>query len=202
MVLLAGMILFFLPLITTNPPVFHKERWSLWDMVWLIFTQEFPTSGLAGAPSAGQFLLLDFGVIYALFLYALVRLHRQFQPSRLACIGLFGMLYTYVVWKWDADVFERVFYGHLTYKPSSIFPVIHVGFVSLVLVLLAIWGSFVWIVTHEDIDEPLPENPESRFSSPAPEPEVIEAEMTPDWDTAPDSLPCRESRAKQSKEQK
>ena len=159
-------------------------------MAWLICTKEFPTSGLQGAPSEGQFLLLEFGVMYALFLYAMVRLHRPFQPSRLAGAGVFGILCTYEVWKWNADAFEIVFYGHLTYKPFSIWPDIHVGFVSLVLILLAIWGSFVWIVTHEDIDK-LPETPQASFSSRIREPEVIEAEIIPEGKPTADNLSRR-----------
>ena len=44
MIVGAGFLVFLAPLITTNPPVLSKSRWSLLDLAWPIGQLELPVS--------------------------------------------------------------------------------------------------------------------------------------------------------------
>lgn len=148
-------------------------------MVWRIFTGELPPSP---DPAQAIYLLINFALIYLLLLYALLALHRKDEPSRLVQVGLFGILLTFEMWKWSSDSFEITFYGH--YRPFS--PTTHVGFVQLVLLLLAIWASFVWILTNESLDAEVSAETLrlGHHPSDGQEPEIIEAEIITNEDSA------------------
>jgi hypothetical protein len=176
-VLLVGVLTFFVPLVTTDPPVLGRSQWSVFDMVWHICQRELPPSRYWSLKLI--YLPLDCFFIYLLFLSAILLLRFPNLHKQLARISVLGIFLLAEMWQWDKDSFEVTFYGHVSYQNLS--SIRHVGFGQLTLVLIAIWGTVLFIATNENLDKgplakrvPIGDGP--RGSS---EPAFIEAEILP-----------------------
>lgn len=145
-----GILTFFVPLMTTDPPVLHMTHWSLFTMLLRIFQGELP-------PSHTWHLSLDVGyilffflgpvIIYLVMLCLLTVLYFPALHRHLAAMAGFGAFATEEMWRWDRYDFEVTFYGH------SGFPVRHVGLGQLVMALLAVFGSALYVLVHDELDE-------------------------------------------------
>lgn len=151
----AGLLTFFVPLITTSPAVLGKERWSIFDVAWHVGQKELPPSNwsihVVRLPLDPAFVyLLLLGVLSALLF--LPRLHK-----RLAWMALLGIFLTLEMGQFDDVDFERTFYEQASYR-SNFALVHHVDFGQLVLTLLGVYGAILFVVMREDLDTEVNEN--------------------------------------------
>jgi len=160
LVAIGGCLTFFLPLISTHPPVFFTSHWSPFDIVRQMYLGHLPQPVCERCnepvPRSCMALPILVDSIYGLMLCALVV--AWFRNSRrLAWIGIVGAwlsLGTYMfrygtnfATKWE---FETTFYGQpQSLNSSSEGPVLY-GW--LTLALLAVMAALVFIAVREDID--------------------------------------------------
>jgi len=169
---LAGLLTFFLPLVTTNPAVIGQSHWSPWNISWQIYEGNLH-------PSIPFMATL----IYMLLVVAVVAL--WLSPSRdgLAITAIFG-LFTSLFWRRDMRSFEMLFYGDVHYEVTRyhyLALVRHVRFGDLTIVLLGAMGALLYIAFNEDLDTESSSKsaiigeafPDSR------EPEFLSAEILP-----------------------
>lgn len=165
-VVMGGILTFFLPLVSTNPPVVKTADWSPFDMVRQMYFGRLPQPicETCGEPLVRSLLALpvEVTVVYALMIFALGALCFREAPAALARMGLLGAflsLDTYMprggvnfATKWE---FEQTFYGTpQSLAPSSNGPV-HYG--GLTIALFVVMGALLYVVTREDLDgEPHP----------------------------------------------
>jgi hypothetical protein len=155
--LVGGILTFFLPLISIDPPVFHTSHWSPFDVVKQMYLGHLlqPICERCGEPMIRTFLALPFDVtvVYGLMLSALVAVWLR-RATLLAWIGILGAclsLGTYMfrgganfATKWE---FETTFYGQpQSLHPSSRGPVLY-GWLTF-----ALFAVLVFIALREDID--------------------------------------------------
>lgn len=161
MVVVGGILTFFVPLVSTNPPVVGTTEWSPFSIVRQMYFGRLPQPicETCGEPIIRSLLALPpfVTIVYALMISALVALCFPAAPVALARMGLIGIvlsLDTYMfrggvnfVTKWE---FEKTFYGDpQSLAPSSNGPV-HYGW--LTVAMFAVMGALVFIATHEDLD--------------------------------------------------
>ena len=172
----AGILTFFVPLITTSPAVLGKGRWSVFDLAWHVGQGELPPSHWSIHIVR---LPLDPALIYLLLMCVLVAVFLPQVHKRLAWIAVLGIFLTLEMWQFDDVDFERTFYEQASYR-SNFSLVHHVGFGQLVLALLCVYGSILFVVVREDLDTDieLPRLPQTVEASPdAGEPEFLDAEI-------------------------
>ena len=161
LVVMLGILTFFLPLISTQPPVLHRSHWSPFDIVRQMYLGHLPQPicERCNEPIVRSCLALPFDVtlIYGLMLFALVVAWLR-KSTTLAWTGILGVslsLGTYMfrggtnfATKWE---FEKTFYGQpQSLDPSSKGPVLY-GWLSFAL--LAVMFLFVLIAIRENIDK-------------------------------------------------
>jgi hypothetical protein len=64
----AGLLTFFLPLVTTDPAVMGRSRWSPWNISWQIYEGNLPPSIPFMATAVYLLLVLAFGAICLRFI--------------------------------------------------------------------------------------------------------------------------------------
>jgi hypothetical protein len=159
-VVVGGIVTFFLPLVSTHPPVLQTSDWSPLDIVRQMYLGRLPQPicERCGEPAIRSLLALPFDVtvVYGLMLSALVTLCLR-KSTALAWIGIVGVgfsLDTYMfkggtnfVTKWG---FEWTFYGQpQSLQPSARGPVLY-GW--LTTALLTVMVALVFIAIREDFD--------------------------------------------------
>jgi hypothetical protein len=100
-----GLLTFFVPLITTDPPVSGISRWSLLQIARRPPPKVVPYGVTLNVWQS------DFGVVYLLLLVALIS--TLFFPSRklLGTIGLLGAVVTQQLWRFAQTDLDLMFYG-------------------------------------------------------------------------------------------
>lgn len=160
LVVAGGMLTFFLPLVSTQPPVLHTSRWSLFDIVRQMYLGHLPQpicercdEPMVRSCMALPFLItLIYGLMFCALVFAWLR-----KSTALAWTGILGIglsLGTYMFrggtnfeTKWE---FEKTFYGQpQSLGPSSKGPVLY-GWITFAL--LAVMAALVFIAVREDID--------------------------------------------------
>jgi len=154
-VIVVGILTFFAPIVSTDPPVMQTTQWSPFTIVRQMYLGKLPqpTCERCGEPAVRSLLALPVLVmaVYALMLLALFPLCFS-DAQALANIGLIGALlslgtYTHFATKWE---FEETFYGQpQSLAPSSNGPVFY-GL--LTIAMFAVMGALVFIAAHEELD--------------------------------------------------
>jgi hypothetical protein len=159
-VVVGGIVTFFLPLVSTNPPVLQTSDWSPFDILRQIYLGHLPQPicERCGEPAIRSLLALPFEVtvVYGLMLSALVAVWLR-KSAALAWIGIVGVYFsldTYMLKggtnfaaKWG---FEWTFYGQpQSLQPSARGPVLY-GW--LITALLTVMVALVFIAIREDFD--------------------------------------------------
>ena len=150
-----GIISFFWPLITTDPPVLGKTQWSAWNVACQIYQGNLPNRKLSDTCERcdRQWVLALFYVpklptaLYVLIVLALVLLCLSRSATALALLGTMGAIAAWQSWRWDESGFERLFYGHLF--------VGHVRFGRFMFLWLVLMVALVVISHTEDLDQGL-----------------------------------------------
>jgi hypothetical protein len=132
-----GLLTFFAPLITTQPPVLGKTRWSMFDIVSNVYSGDF-------FPSRAQIVSFPIAVPIAYLLISCSLLVVCFFRSQgaLPAIAVAGMLLAVRAWYWERGDFQLMFYGA---PGSKDWPQVGVG--SLVISLLLVMGALLFITT-------------------------------------------------------
>lgn len=172
--IVSGLMTFFVPLVTTDPPVLGRGHWSPWDIFSAITIGELPIKRddlLSSLPIMAT-------AIYVLLIIALVALGFSRSPRILARVAAVGC-FTSWFWRGDRISLEEMFYGDFSYHRFSL--VRHVGFGGLTLCLLGVMGSLLFIAMNEDIDEhPSPKSRQTgAIGWETREPETLDAEILP-----------------------
>ena len=164
LVVTAGILTFFVPLVSTHPPVLQTTDWSPFDIVRQMYLGRLPQPicERCGEPIIRSLLALPFQVtlVYGLMLSALAVLCRRATAAALAWIGIIGVVFsldTYMLRggtnfaaKWG---FEWTFYGQpQSLEPSAQGPVLY-GW--LTIALLTVMVALVFIAVREDLDTEL-----------------------------------------------
>lgn len=162
MLVVGGILTFFVPLVSTHPPVLQTTDWSPFDIVQQVYLGHLPQPicERCGEPMIRSLLALPFDVtvVYGLMLSALGAICFR-RSAALAWIGIAGVavsLNTYMLnggtnfaAKWD---FEWTFYGQpQSLKPSANGPVFY-GW--LTIALLMVMCAVVFVATRDDLDIP------------------------------------------------
>ena len=174
--LVIGILTFFVPLVTTNPPVLNKTRWSVFDIVQHVWARELPPG--PDWEQAIVYFPVDCLLLYVFLLFAVVKLRSPEAHRTLALVAALSIYLDAWMWRtWKA--FEVTFYGHVSYDNMS--SVRHVGLGELALVQLAVWGALLFIIADEDLDaessaKGVQPDADSTKSS---EPEFLEVEILP-----------------------
>jgi len=161
-VVAGGILTFFVPLVSTRPPVLRTTDWSPFDIVRQMYLGHLPQPicERCGEPMIRSLLALPFdvAVVYGLMLSALGALCFR-KTAVLAWIGIVGItfsLQTYMVTggtnfatKWG---FEWTFYGQPQSLQSSAKGPVFYGW--LTTALLMVMCAIVFVATREDLDTP------------------------------------------------
>lgn len=162
-VLLGGILTFFLPLVSADPAVSQTTNWSLFNIVRQMYLGRLPQPNCetCGEPIVRLLLALPFDVtvVYGLMLFALAVLCFRKIAATPAWIGIVGVIFsldTYMLrggtnfgTKWE---FEKILYGKSqSLAPSSDGPV-HYGWLTVALLL--VMCALVLVAVREDIDDP------------------------------------------------
>jgi hypothetical protein len=161
LVIAVGMLTFFVPLVTTDPPVVGTSRWSAFAIVMRMYEGKLPEPicERCGEPLIRSLLALPItvSVNYALMVVALVALSFPESPGFLRKVTLVGGLFdligvNYSGTKWG---FENTFYGRIyTYS-------VHVHYRWLTDPLLLVMVTLFFISVKKDLDRP----PEQRIGA-------------------------------------
>jgi hypothetical protein len=184
-IIAAGILTFFIPLLTTDPAVLGRSHWSLFELAGHIYQGDLPFA--FHWPIDLIKLPLETGIVYFLLLCLLGALYFPDLHRHLAAMAAAGILFTLGVWRYSGPDFELALYGHSSYpwSPftySSFFPAPrHVQFGELILALLAVYGFVLFVVVHEDLEgESSPKEPLTGERAQATgEPEFLHAEILP-----------------------
>jgi hypothetical protein len=150
-IVVGGILTFFLPLVTADPPVMGRTRWSAWNIACQIQAGNLPP--VRHYPN--EFLLsipLMAAGIYLLLVVALIALCFSCSPEVLAKIAVVGWCTSWF-WSGDRMSFEEMFYGDWSYHNFSL--VRHVGFGQLTIVLLGVMLALFLVSRSKDIDDEL-----------------------------------------------
>ena len=149
LIVVGGILTFFLPLVTTDPPVMGRTRWSGWNIACQVQAGNLPP--VRHYSERNEFLLsipLMAAAIYLLLVVALIALCFSCSPEVLAKIAVVGW-FTSWFWRGDRISFEEMFYGDWSYHNFSL--VRHVGFGQLTIVLLGVMLALFLVSRSEDI---------------------------------------------------
>jgi hypothetical protein len=160
-IVLAGVLTFFVPLVSTHPPVVQRTRWSPFAIVRQMYLGSLPQPicERCGEPVIRSLLALPvyISMVYLLLIFALVRLGFRNATASIANTSLIGIWFSLSTYMFRGGTnfrteveFERTFYGYSrSLGPSDNGPVFY-GW--LTLVLLAALTALLFIATHEDLD--------------------------------------------------
>lgn len=152
-VAVVGIGTFFLPLITTDMPIFGETRWSLFDIASSIFVGQLPPSRRNADPVATYLgLVVTLLPIYGIWLYSATAALLSVDSLRrkLSLAGLAGMIISAGDWHWDRHVFEEVFFGGWAYGSHSLTR--HVAFDDLIIVLIALMAVLTYTARNAGSD--------------------------------------------------
>lgn len=189
MVIVAGLLTFFAPLITTDSPVLGKTRWSVFDVTWHLAAGDLPPAPRRPSDRVDLYVGLGLSLcpVYLLWLYAAaaVLLSLDSLSRKLTIVGCAGIFIAAETWHWHENTFEEILYGGWSYHNLQL--VRHVGFGQLILTIAVVMGVLVCIARDTDSDADIsPKNIECGKSSGEREPEFFKAEFLP-----PDAGPTR-----------
>lgn len=174
--LAVGILTFFVPLITTNPPVQDRGRWSVFDLVQHVWDRELPPGPnwhLAVVHFPIDCLLLYFSLLVAVALLRFPRLQ-----DKLVLTALLSIYLDVAMWQWQKEDFEVMFYGHVSYDNVHLAQSVGVG--ELVFAQLVVWGAVLFIATKKELDgEPAVKSIQQVAKPSKAEPEFLEAEILP-----------------------
>jgi len=147
-VVAAGILTFFLPLITAEPTVLGNVRWSAWSIASQVMEGNLPYA----ASSAVNYIPIDSTLTYCVLLVALGVLCFVPSPRALAATGLIGGLSSChaLIWDFDKWHLERLFYGK-TWASSEF--VGHVDLHQLTIALLVVTIA-LFLVSFDAISGP------------------------------------------------
>jgi hypothetical protein len=137
-VVIAGLLMFFLPLVTTDPAVMGHSHWSPWNISRQIYEGNLPPSIPFMTTATFLVLVFAFG--------ALCLDSSRDVLAKIAILGLFTGLASLD----DRISFETLFYGKVSYHNHSL--VRHVGTGDLMFVLLGAMGCLLYIAFNESSD--------------------------------------------------
>ncbi|HLX85814.1 MAG TPA: hypothetical protein VKR59_18085 [Terriglobales bacterium] len=163
---IAGLLTFFLPLVTTNPAVMGHTYWCPWKIAWKIYEGSLPRSIPFMTTAAFLPLVFAFG--------ALCLNSSRDVLAKIAIVGLFTCLASLD----DKSSFEALFYGKLTYQNHSL--VRHVGFGDLTFLLFGATACLLYIAFNEALDtEAAPKIAIPRTSFGTRDPKFVHAVIRP-----------------------
>jgi hypothetical protein len=138
-----GLLTFFLPLVTVDPPVLAATHWSAFDIVRQMYLGNLhsPACERCGEPLVRALVALPAPVtaIYIMMVVALMPLSVPYAMNTVAAIsGLGGIASLYLSRPGTGWAFEDTFYGHWSY-------VQHVHYGLLQLALLTVMAALFLI---------------------------------------------------------
>ena len=148
-----GLLTFFLPLITVDPPVMDTTHWSAFDIVRQMYRGNLhaPACERCGVPLVRAFVALPAPVtaIYLTMVVALVPLSVPYAMNTVAAIsGLGGIASLYLWRRGTAWAFEDTFYGHWS-------DLRHVHYACLQLALLGVMVALL-LIARSNRNQPGP----------------------------------------------
>jgi hypothetical protein len=146
----AGLLTFFFPLITTDPPVLGRAHWSPLLITVQMCEGQLPRSHGMNPVSSGDVLFsipLMFTAMYLLDLAALVALFLSPYPKLMRGIAWAELCMCWA-WRGDRRGFELLFYGTFSYREGFSL-VRHVSIGQLTFILVAVMGV-IWLLSMED----------------------------------------------------
>ena len=151
LVIAIGLLTFFLPLITVDPPVLDTTHWSAFDIVRQMYRGNLhaPPCERCGVPLVRAFVALPAPVtaIYLMLVVALVPLLVPYAMNTVAAIsGLGGIASLYLWRRGTAWAFEDTFYGHWS-------DLRHVHYAWLQLALLGVMVA-LFLIAKGDRNQP------------------------------------------------
>jgi len=173
-VIALGILTFFLPLVSVNPPVMSQTDWSAFDIV------SFVSQGdLVRSSSDLQLFPVEIAIVYSLLLIAFYVVSIARSQRRLLHIGVVGIGLILYGWSRAANTFEVALYRN--YPATEISPGQHVMFGDLMAAQLLVIGALLFLATSEFLDAGTPLKVPRPCQSPTKrEPEFIHAEVVPD----------------------
>ncbi len=134
-----GLLTFFLPLISTQPAILGKNRWSMYGIMDGVYAGDF-------FPSRSEIVLLPISLLisYALMLGSLVRLCFARPQALLRFVAGLNILLVVRSGYWEKSDFQRMFHSS---AGSTAWPTVDLG--PLTICLLAIMGSLLFITTSK-----------------------------------------------------
>jgi hypothetical protein len=141
-----GLLTFFVPLITTEPPVSGISRWSL-----LQIALRPPTKVVLYGITLNVWQS-DFGVVYLLLFVTLIS--TLFFPSRklLGTIGLLGAVVTQQLWRFAQTDLDLTFYGSV--QANKLPPFLFGKGVNLTPLILVLLGIMLLVALISWVDLP------------------------------------------------
>lgn len=149
----AGLLTFFFPLITTDPPVLGRSHWSPLLITVQMCEGQLPRSHGMNSVSPGDVLFsipLMFTAMYLLDLAALATLFLSPYPKLMRGIAWAELCMCWA-WRGDRRSFELLFYGTFSYREGFSL-VRHVSIGQLTFILVAVMGV-IWLLSMEDHTE-------------------------------------------------
>ena len=182
LVIAIGLATFFVPLVSTDPPVSRTAHWSAFKIVQEMYRGNLPPPPCerCDEPVIRAFLALPFSVTlaYSVLILALVSLCFPGLPRALSWMALGAAYMSLRSWGWFGKFeFEETFYGFSVSKG-------HISYHSLVLANLLALVAFGLIA--REISEPTPRTKPRRVVNETmrepQEPPLADAEILPPED--------------------
>jgi hypothetical protein len=148
LVIVVGLLTFFVPLVTVDRPVVGRTHWSAFNIVWEMYQGNLHADNCerCGEPPVRALLALPVSItaIYMLMIVALVPLSVPYASNTLASIsGFGGIVSLYLSRRGTAWAFEETFYGRIS-------SVRHVHYFLLQLALLGVMAGLFLIAIGGD----------------------------------------------------
>ncbi|HUJ94261.1 MAG TPA: hypothetical protein VLW84_03275 [Terriglobales bacterium] len=173
-VLGAGFLTFFLPLIGIDHPVLNRTQWSMFDVISNVYHGTlFPSRTELGS------IPIALPIIYLIMLcsFLVICFFRSQNALRFATIA--GILLAVRSWYWERTDFERMFHSA---SGSQAWP--HVNLAPLSLSLLGLMSALLYITITDNLDSgflpkgsPHPEPPRNAQAT-----EILSIEILPPED--------------------
>jgi hypothetical protein len=146
-VIVAGLLTFFAPLITTDSPVLGKTRWSVFDVTRHLAAGDLPPASRRPNDPVDLYVGLGLSLwpVYLLWLYAAaaVLLSLKSLSRKLTIVGCAGIFIAAETWQWHKNTFEEILNGGWSYHNLQL--VRHVGFGQLIFTIAVVMGVLVCI---------------------------------------------------------